>query len=368
MAKILFSLIILIHGLIHFLGFFKAFNVGNITQLSTYISKPVGVIWFVVGILFLITALVYFLNYSSWPFLAIIAVVVSQVLIITVWSDAKFGTIANIIVLLAALPAIGHFMFSNMVENEQMELLERVIKPSDGIITVEDFNHLPMIVQRWLHASGVPDKPDVTFVRLRQTGEMKIKPDGNWMDFSAVQYFDVNNPSFVWKVDVRMMPLISLTGRDKLQDGQGGMLIKLLSLVNVVNEKHNPQINTGTLIRYLGEICWFPSAALSEPITWEGIDEYSAKATLTIDGQQVSGIFRFRENGEMQSFEADRYYGGGPDASMEKWIVDAVGYKTFDGYRIPNKVSVTWKLPDGDFTWLNLEITDLEVNRFERYP
>lgn len=45
-----------------------------------------------------------------------------------------------------------------------------------------------------------------------------------------------------------------------LQDGQGEMLIKLLSLVNVVNEKHNDQINTGTLIRFLGEICWFPSS------------------------------------------------------------------------------------------------------------
>jgi hypothetical protein len=45
-----------------------------------------------------------------------------------------------------------------------------------------------------------------------------------------------------------------------LRDGQGEMLIKLLSLVNVVNEKHNDQINTGTLIRFLGEICWFPAS------------------------------------------------------------------------------------------------------------
>jgi hypothetical protein len=368
MAKILFSLIILIHGLIHLSGFFKAFDVGNITQLSTHISKPVGVIWFVVGILFLITVLVYFMNYSSWPFLAIMAVVVSQVLIITVWSDAKFGTIANLIILIGALPALGSVLFNNMITADQEHLLEQVSQPADRILYEEDFQHLPEIVQAWLLNSGVAGKPEISFVRLKQTGKMKTGPGGNWMDFTAVQYFDVKNPSFVWKADVRMMPLITLTGRDKLQDGQGEMLIKLLSLVNVVNEKHNDQINTGTLIRFLGEICWFPSAALSETITWEEINEHSAKATLTIGDIQVSGIFRFDENGDLRSFEADRYYGSGPEAVKHRWIVEAVEYKTFDGYRVPVKSTVTWKLPEGDFTWLHLEITDLEVNKLELYP
>jgi|AntRauTorckE6833_2_1112554.scaffolds.fasta_scaffold227927_1 hypothetical protein len=42
--------------------------------------------------------------------------------------------------------------------------------------------------------------------------------------------------------------------------------------------------------------------------------------------------------------------------------------KTFDDYRIAGKLTVAWKLPEGDFTWLNLEITDLEMNLFELYP
>lgn len=368
MVKTLFSFVIVIHGLIHLLGFFKAFDVGNITQLSAQISKPMGVIWLAVSLLFLLTAVMYVMNYRLWPAVAIIALVLSQFVIITAWGDAKFGTIANLIILFAALPALGNMMFNSKVTAEQENLLEQVSKPDEIVLKEEDFQQLPEIVQTWQKNSGAAGKPNVTFVRLKQAGEMKTKPDGRWMDFTAVQYFDVDNPSFVWKVDVRLMPLVTLTGRDKLQDGQGEMVIKLLSLINVVNVKDNERINTGTLIRFLGEICWFPSAALSETIKWEEIDEYSAKATLKIGAQPVSGIFRFSEKGDFLSFEANRYYGGGEDAELRKWVVKAAEYKTFDSYRIPAKLSVTWKLPEGDFTWLKLEIADLEINRFELYP
>ncbi|PKD44051.1 DUF6544 family protein [Rhodohalobacter barkolensis] len=367
MLKILFYFIVVVHGLIHLLGFFKAFDIGNITQLTTSISKPIGILWLVASVLILLTVLMNLMNYRYWSVIAIIALVLSQIVIFTAWGDAKFGTIANLIILLVALPALGDRMFSDRVMKEQRNLLEHVSNPSDRVMQVEDFQHLPEVVQTWLKNSGVAGKPDVTFVRLKQSGEMKTEPEGSWMDFSAIQYFDVKNTSFNWKVDVKMMPLVTLTGRDKLQNGQGKMLIKLLSLVNVVNEKGSEQINTGSLTRFLGEICWFPSAALNENITWEEIDETSAKATLTTEDQQVSGIFRFGKNGEMKLFEADRYYGGAEDAEMQKWVVEAEEYKTFSGYRIPNRLSVTWKLPDGDFTWLKLEITDLDVNGLALY-
>jgi len=367
MAKSIFSIIILIHGLIHLLGFFKAFGIGDVTQLTNQISRPAGVIWLIATILFLMAVLTYVLNYSLWPYIALTAVIVSQVLIFTAWGDAKFGSIANMIILLAALPAIGHVMFNNQIEDEQIELIEQADRPSGRIITGEEFNHLPTIVQRWLHRSGVPGKPDVSFVRMKQTGEMRTDPDGKWMDFSAVQYFDTKRPAFNWSTEVEMMPLIHLSGRDKLSGGEGEMNIKLLSLINVVNEKNNEKINSGTMIRYLGEICWFPAAALNDYITWEEIDELYAKATLTVNGEEVSGIFRFSEEGDFTSFEAERYYGGGEQAILQRWIVDATEYSTLDGYRIPTKLKVTWKLPSGDFTWLNLEIIDLDINRFELY-
>lgn len=100
MLKLLFSFVIIIHGLIHLLGFFKAFEIGNITGLSYEISRSTGIIWLIGSLLFMITGLVYFLNHNSWLFLGLIAVILSQILIYTVWNDAKFGTIANLIILI----------------------------------------------------------------------------------------------------------------------------------------------------------------------------------------------------------------------------------------------------------------------------
>jgi hypothetical protein len=191
---------------------------------------------------------------------------------------------------------------------------------------------------------------------------MKTKPGGNWMNFIATQYYDVKYPSFIWTTRVNMMPLIYLDGRDKLIDGEGEMLIKLLSLVKVVNEGQNEKINTGAMLRFLGEIVWFPAAALNDYIHWENIDALTVKATLTIGKESVSGIFRFRDNGDFVSFKAERYFGGGPDAVQHQWVVEAMEYRKLNSYRIPSKAKVTWKLPEGDFTWLELEITDLQYN------
>ena len=99
MLKYFFAFIMLIHGLIHFMGFAKAYNYGNITQLTKYISKPVGLLWLITAILFIVAVLLFLLKKESWPYIAIIAAVVSQILIITVWKDAKFGTIVNIIII-----------------------------------------------------------------------------------------------------------------------------------------------------------------------------------------------------------------------------------------------------------------------------
>ncbi|MFV0571996.1 MAG: DUF6920 family protein [Xanthomarina gelatinilytica] len=153
-----------------------------------------------------------------------------------------------------------------------------------------------------------------------------------------------------------------MRGRDKLYQGQGNMLIKLANLIPVVNESNNKQINSGTMIRFLAEICWFPSAAINDYIVWESISENSAKATLTIKDTRVSGIFKFSTEGNITSFEAKRYYGGKTNSKLETWLINMTSHKTFDGVKIPNKSNVSWKLKEGDFNWLKLEILTIDIN------
>ena len=86
------------------------------------------------------------------------------------------------------------------------------------------------------------------------------------MPFTATQYFIVNEPQFIWQANVQMMPLITMAGRDKFVNGNGEMVIKLLSLVNVANAGGGDKINSATMIRYLAETTWFPSTALNDYI------------------------------------------------------------------------------------------------------
>ncbi len=113
----------------------------------------------------------------------------------------------------------------------------------------------------------------------------------------------------------------------------------------------------------IAEMCWFPSAAINDHLTWESIGETSAKAILTLDNKSVSGVFTFTSEGEFRSFETKRYYGSGKDAELEIWHIEALEQKVFDGIKIPSKCKVTWRLEEGDFNWLNLEITALEYNK-----
>lgn len=365
MLKYLFAAIVLLHGLIHLMGFAKAFQYGNITQLTTEISRPAGIVWMMTALVFILGFALYMLKKDAWPMLAIIAGMMSQILIFSVWKDAKSGTFANILILSVAVISFADIRFNSKVQNECAKLLNHTTKT--GVVINEDsFTSLPPMVQQWLLHSGIAGKKNIDAVRLQQKGTMRTKPDGKWMSFTATQYFDPTHCSFIWHTDVEIIPLLFMSGRDKLIDGKGSMQIKLLSLFNIVNAS-NEKITSGSMIRLLAEICWFPSAALSKNIHWEAIDSSSAKATLSYHDQVVSGTFYFNSNGDVTGFSAYRYYGGGKDARLEKWVIQNEAYKSFDGIRIPTHSKVYWKLKDGDFYWLNLGITDIAFNKPELY-
>jgi hypothetical protein len=294
-------------------------------------------------------------------FLCLIAIV-CQIGIVIYWETAKYWTVVNLLFAIYCIVALGRFYFYKMVRNEVAQLFTIDTELPNSILTQNEIAHLPIIVQKWLHNSGVIGKDMVQFVKLTQQGEMRTKPTGSWMPFQATQYFNVLYNSFVWVATIRAMPFLRMFGRDMLSNGAGAMLIKLNALITVVHEQNHHKINTGAMIRYLAEICWFPTAAVQEAIAWEPVSDTSAKAILTIGNTSVSGIFNFTESGEITSFEALRFYGGDEDSKQEKWCIEMLSHKSFEGINIPNKSKVIWKLPTGDFHWLTVEITSIKYD------
>jgi hypothetical protein len=221
-------------------------------------------------------------------------------------------------------------------------------------------------VKKWLHRSNVMGRQLIHTAFLRQKGEMRTSRDGNWMAVEAEQHFTVDRPGFIWVARVEAAPFVHLAGRDRYVGGKGHMLIKLLSLYTVADARGD-QIDQGSLVRFLSEIIWFPSAALKGYIRWEAAGPRSARAFMRFGGIEGTGLFSFTEDGDMASFEAMRYYDRDGGATLEKWLIRVLpdGYREFDGIRVPAKATVTWRLQDGDFTWFRLEVTELRFNSVE---
>ena len=143
MLKYVFAFILLIHGLIHLMGFEKAFSYGNITQLTKEISKPTGMLWLLTAFLFIAATILFLVKKDAWIFVGLAAVIISQIIIFTVWKDAKFGTIANIIILVVAILSWGSYHFEKGYQQDVKENLQRTNMLKTDLLTETDLLPLP---------------------------------------------------------------------------------------------------------------------------------------------------------------------------------------------------------------------------------
>lgn len=360
--KIGLAILVAIHGVIHLFGFFKAFGISEFNAISHPISKTSGLIWLLTFLLFAITAVLMLYHFDYWWAVGIVALLVSQVLIFNYWSDAKFGTIANVIILLAAITAYSTLQFENKVREERKQIYESSKNVGQKIITEETISSLPEVVQKWLLNSGVVGKAPIYNVHLVQDLQLKLKEDQEeWNVGEADQYFTVQPPAFNWKIGMQMNSFVNVVGRDKFENGSGEISIKMFSVIPIADAKNNEKVDEASLQRYLGEIVWFPTAVLSPFIKWEPIDNRSAKATMSFQGTEGTGIFHFDDNGEFSKFTAMRFRGVS-DNEPTLWTVNAIRVEERNGIKIPVECEATWELENQDWTWLKLKITDIEYN------
>lgn len=94
-----FAIFLVLHGLVHVLGFIKAFNLAELPQLTQPISPLLGILWLVAAFLFLAAAGALVHGSRWWWAVGAAAIVVSMVAILPSWSDARFGALANLVAL-----------------------------------------------------------------------------------------------------------------------------------------------------------------------------------------------------------------------------------------------------------------------------
>jgi hypothetical protein len=359
MLRFIFVFIVVVHGLIHVLGFVKAYEFADVAQLTQSISKPFGLLWLLATVLFIGAAIGFLLDKEWWWMIAACAIVLSQVLIVMSWQDAKFGTIANVIVLIVAVASFGSTHFENSFRADVDEHLKTIRFQSEEVFTEEDLRLLPKTVQCYLRYAGVVNKPKVRNVRIVFEGEMRSKGK-DFFPFTSIQYNFFDEPTRLFFMKGRMFG-VTVPGYHKYTRGAATMDIRLFGLYSIVKQSGEILDKTETVTLFNDMCLMAPATLIDKRIQWEEIDGTRTKATYTNRGISITAILFFNEQGQLIDFVSeDRTEIN--DMKRYPFSTPVSSYKNIQGVNVMTHGETIYEYPDGKFTYGRFELKSIEYN------
>jgi hypothetical protein len=359
--RLVLLFIVVIHGLIHLLGFAKAFDLVVIDELAQPISRSLGVFWLQAALLFLFVAVGILIKKKWWWMLAIIAVLLSQFLLIGQWQDAKYGTFVNVIILLAAIAAMADWNFYKKYLLDVHQALRQTAVDEKDLITEADLYKLPKLVQKYLTYAGVVNTPKLKSVKIAFDGEMRGKSQ-DWFSFHSEQYNTFDTPHRLFFMRGKIKGLM-VPGYHAFKDGTATMLIKLLAIFPVVNNK-GKEMNIGETVTVFNDMCIMaPASLIDSRIQWEEIDSKSVNAVYTNQGITISAVLYFNEQGQLINFVSDdRYEISGKTFVQRRFSTPMSNYKNINGINVPHYGEAIWHYPEGDFVYGRFYLKDIRYN------
>ena len=363
MLKYIFIIITCLHGLIHFMGFSKAFGYGNITQLTKEISKPLGILWFITGLLFIICVLLYLFKKDSWAYFALIAVVFSQILIFNNWQDAKFGTIANVVVLVVSIIGLFEIKFKNEYKNEVKIALEQSRNIPTAKLTEAEIANLPEPVRKYIRYTGCIGKPKVNNFRVDFSGKIRDHKKPVWMELSSEQYNFIKTPTRLFYLDA-IMKYMPVAGFHCFKNGKAFMDIRLLSIFKVEYQEGDKMDISETVTFFNDMCCMAPASLIDKRIEWLAVEGNKVKASFTSNEITISAWLYFNEKGELVNFVSEDRYAIGENGTIaqHKWSTPLRDYKDIHGYKLASYAETIYTYPEGDFTYATFTLKNIGYN------
>ena len=278
-------------------------------------------------------------------------------------SILRWGVLVAALAAAAGLGAVlaGSRRFSRLVLTDVESLLAKAAQPPERLVTEGMLRSLPEPVRRYLTYTGIVGRPLVGTVRLTQAGRMRPNVGQPWFPIRAEQHYSVRPPGFVWNAALRAGPVPLVRARDQYREGAGSMLITAAGLFPIADAT-GPEMDQGAMMRYLSEMIWFPAAFLGNNISFEAVDDRSARVTLTDHGRTASATLFFDEVGRLVDLVAERYRTVDGGYALERWSTPVDEYGELAGLRLPVRGRAVWKLADGDLEYIDVTVTALEYN------
>jgi hypothetical protein len=359
MLKYLFLFILLYHSLIHLRSFVRSKGFTTTGKITTPLSKKTENWCLLASVLFIVTATGFIFKTSWWPFVAVMAICLSQTFIFKNWGNAKFGTLPNLIVLLAVISVWGSQHFESRFIHDVKIHLQKNISPKNELFTEADLDSLPPPVRKYLRYSGAVGRPHVYNMRLSFEGEMRGK-DIDWFPLNSLQYNFFDNPTRLFFIR-GMMYGLQVPGFHNYQNGTDRMDIKLFGLIPVIHQE-GPELNKTETVTYFNDLCLFAPAALTDKrILWASIDSHSVRAIFTNGANKISARLIFNDGGQLINFVSDDR---SPidEKKPVRFSTPVKDYKMFDGRNVPTYGEAIWHYTDQDFVYGRFYLKSIEYN------
>jgi len=364
-VKIVFAILLLLHGLIHLMGSVKAFGVADMPQFTQQISRPMGIVWLCAALLFVATTIALFAWPERWWLIGAVAIVVSQVAILSSWTDARFGTLANVIALVGVIigfATVGPWSLRAQFERDVDDGVRRTA--SMPLLRDADIATLPPVVQRYIRLSGAVGQPRVQNFRAHFHGRIRSGPTARWITFTGSQYNFYDAPSRLFYMDGTMLG-VPVKVFHRFVGPSATMRVKIASLFAMVDAS-GPIMDKAETVTLFNDLCVFAPGALIAPnITWREIDANTVNATFTNLAHTVSAVLSFNDAGELIDFVADGRGAMSADGKSfveMRWSTPLRDYRAFGVHRMASYGDGVWHAPAGNYSYLEFDIDDVEFN------
>ncbi len=237
-----------------------------------------------------------------------------------------------------------------------IQLLSAAPAATERTFNYQQLSGLPEPVQRYFRHVLPEGYPYIRTVHLRHGGRFKTGVDADWTDINGEQYFTTEPPGFIWLGQTQWF-----AARDQYVAGQGQLVVHLFSLIPVVDVQGST-VDEGELLRWLGESVWFPTNLLpSERLQWSPVDDRSAQLQFEHNDLAINYHVHFNDQDEIVRVETQRYM---TPERQETWVGELSDYQRINEVLVPTRIRATWKLPEGDHTYADFRVKEIEYDRY----
>lgn len=365
--KTAFALIAVIHAAIHLFGFAKGLGLAHIPQLQLPISKAAGWTWLAASVALLLSVVLLYAGSRYWGLLMIAGLVVSQWLILRHFSDAKFGTVANVLLLLPALVSAVDLRPGSL-RSEYLAAVARITdtpaRPAESTqpVTEADLAALPDPVQRYLRRVGVVGKSRVRNAHIRFAMQLRGAASDPWMEGVVDQYSDFERGLRFFFLEAKR-GFVPVDVAHLYDERGASMRARVLGLFPVLDAS-GEELTKSETVTMLNDMALFaPATLLSPSLVWERIDAKSARVTLVHGNDRVSALLVFSDDGDLVNFVShDRAQSDGKTSALYPWWTPLSDYQSFGDHRLASLGEAQWEEPTGLWTYARIRVLDVTYN------